>query len=281
MKIYNVNPRGYCIGVVSAINIAKDTRKKYPNEKISILGMLVHNEFVNNELTELGIETVQGEGMSRLELLEKIDEGIVIMTAHGVGDIVIAKAKAKGLHVVDATCHYVSVTHNVIKEKLKEGKKILFLGKSGHPESEGTLSIDDSIILITKIQQLNDYIGPEYFITNQTTLSYDFVIKAYEIANANGNEVANEICDATRTRQAGIKEIPSDVDVVFIVGDVKSNNSNKLLDLAKERFEAYLIPSKNGIDDSMIRNKSYAAISSGASTPTWLTNEVVDYLEKK
>ena len=119
MQVKAITPRGYCKGVVRAIEMAK----KAQNEKkpIVILGMIVHNKYIVEALKEMGIETIDHPGKTRLELLDEIHEGTVIITAHGAGDQVFKKARDKGLHVIDASCLDVIKTHNVIKTRLKEG----------------------------------------------------------------------------------------------------------------------------------------------------------------
>ena len=174
MKVIGIVPRGYCKGVVRAINIAK---KNTPKDKpVYILGMIVHNQYIVQALQDKGIQTIDQKGKTRLELLDQIDDGCVIITAHGASDQVFIKAKEKGLDVIDASCLDVIKTHDLIKNKLNEGYDILYIGKDGHPESEGAISIDPKHIhLITKKDdffQLDQ--SKKYVLTNQTTMSlYD------------------------------------------------------------------------------------------------------------
>ena len=218
MKVYQIVPRGYCKGVVRAIEIAK----KYAyQDNVYILGMIVHNQYIVDALENLGIKTIDKKGASREELLDFIDKGTVIITAHGAGNNVFKKAKAKNLNVVDATCLDVIKTHDLIKDYLSKGFEILYIGKHGHPESEGALSIDKThihLIETTKdIDKLNKNLN--YVITNQTTMSlYD----VYNLCNYAKNVIPNltiakETCQATTVRQEAIAKISDDVDVVFIV----------------------------------------------------------------
>lgn len=281
MRVFEVSPRGYCLGVISAIELAKKVAKDNPNKQITILGMLVHNKFVNQDLSKLGIQILDNKGLTRMELLDLVNEGIVIMSAHGVSDEVIEKAKSKGLEVFDSTCTYVRQTHNLIKEKIADGYTVLYLGQQGHPESEGAVAINNKIKLIQCKDELPTD-GKKYFITNQTTLSYDFVQDVYDKAKELNIEVANEICNATRTRQEAIKNIPGDVDILIVVGDTRSNNTKKLAELAKEYLnDVYLVESVSDIDDNWFNQKMYCAITSGASTPTNITNEVIEYIKKR
>ena len=282
MLVKEITPRGYCKGVVRAINIAK----KAANEKnpVYILGMIVHNQYIVNALEELGVHTIDHKGKTRLELLDDINEGTVIITAHGAGDNVFEKAKAKGLNVIDASCLDVIKTHDLIKERLSQGYEILYIGKKGHPEAEGAIAIDeDKIHLITKLSDFEKLDqSKKYVITNQTTMSLYDVYDLCEYAKEylHHVEIEKETCTATKVRQEAIKNIDKDVDIVFIVGDPHSNNTKKLASIASDNKEVHMIESVEDIDIEVLKDKTCAAVSSGASTPTYLTNQVISFLKQ-
>ena len=119
MQVKAIRPRGYCKGVGRAIEMAKQARGE--KQPVVILGMIVHNQYIVDALKQMGIETIDHPGKTRLELLDEIQEGTVIITAHGAGDQVFEKARAKGLNVIDASCLDVIKTHELIKEKLSKG----------------------------------------------------------------------------------------------------------------------------------------------------------------
>lgn len=283
MKVYPISPRGYCKGVVRAIQIAKQQANK---KDVYILGMIVHNQYIVDTLKNLGIKTLDKKGASRLELLDQVDHGTIIITAHGVDEKVIKKAKEKKLEVIDATCLDVIKTHDLIKEYLAKDYEVLYIGKNGHPESEGSLGIDPKHIHLIEQNLDIDKLDPNknYVITNQTTMSlYD----VYQICNYAKEKlpnltIAKETCQATTIRQEAIAKIPQEVDIVFIVGDPHSNNTKKLANIAKEKSlkETYMIESVHDIDIELLKNKKIAAVSSGASTPTYLTNQVIEYLNQ-
>lgn len=282
MLVKAIVPRGYCKGVVRAIQIAKESATL--QGPVYILGMIVHNQYIVNALKDLGVETIDKKGSTRLELLDEIDSGTIIITAHGAGDDVFQKAKAKGLNVIDASCLDVIKTHTLIKDKLKENYEILYIGKDGHPEAEGAVSINPPHIhLITNKKDI-DKLDPtqSYVMTNQTTMSlydvYDLCEYAKQILPH--VEIAKETCTATKIRQEAIKNIDDDVDIVFIVGDPHSNNTQKLASIAKEKKEVYMIESVQDLDIEVLKGKKKAAVSSGASTPTFLTNQVISFLEQ-
>lgn len=282
MKVYAVTPRGYCKGVIRAINLAKKTQDcKKP---ITILGMIVHNQYIVDALKDKNIRTLEKKGATRLELLKEVDSGTIIITAHGASDEVIKQAKKKGLDIIDATCPDVVKTHDLIKTYIKKGYQILYIGKAGHPESEGALSIDKQNIHFIQTKQDIDALPSDdpYIITNQTTMSlYDiYDICEYAKKVLKNVTIEKETCLATKVRQEAIATIPKDIDVVFIIGDPHSNNTKKLAKIAKEKANktVYMIESVTDITLEMLKDKQYAAISSGASTPTYLTNQVIDYL---
>ena len=284
MEVKAIVPRGYCKGVVRAIKIAKEARDA--PKPISILGMIVHNQYIVNALEDLGIHTMDMKDKTRIELLDYINSGTVIITAHGASDDVFNKAKDKGLHVIDASCLDVIKTHDLIKDKLNMNYEILYIGKNGHPEAEGAISIDKNHIhLITNKNDINQMDKTKsYVITNQTTMSlydvYDLCEYAKEVLP--DVQIAKETCTATKIRQEAIRNIDDDIDIVFIIGDPHSNNTKKLASIAKEKAnkEVYMIESINDLDINMLKGKKKAAVSSGASTPTYLTNQVIDFLKQ-
>ena len=282
MEIVKVVPRGYCQGVVRAIQIARKTAETYPDQKISMLGMIVHNRYVVEACEKLGIRCLESPGLTRLELLDQIDEGIVIFTAHGVSDAVFEKARAKGLTIVDATCPDVEKTHRLIREHTSSGD-VLYIGKQNHPEAEGALGISPRVHLITGMQDLEE-LGPleNVMITNQTTLSMldtaDLIkacLERYPDAAANP-----EICTATTMRQKAVMAL-TDTDLLVVVGDPHSNNSNQLREIGKKAGipAALLIETADDLREDLIRGKHRIAVTSGSSTPTPLTDAVIATLE--
>lgn len=282
MEIIKVTPRGYCLGVIRAIQIAKQTVEDNPNKKISMLGMIVHNKYVVEAFTNLGIACLEDTSLTRLDLLDKIEEGIVIITAHGASDAVFEKAKEKGLEVIDATCPDVKKTHELVRNHVMNGD-VIYIGKKNHPEAEGTVGLSNRIHLVSNIEDIINL--PELknvLITNQTTLSVIEIESLIQscLKRFLDATIAQEICNATRIRQEAITKL-QDVDTLFVVGDPHSNNSNQLqkIGLSHGIQHAYLIEGAWQITEEMLHNQNRIAITSGSSTPTELTNAVIDYLE--
>lgn len=252
---------------------------------IYILGMIVHNSHVTEAFEDEGIITLEGE--NRLEILEKVDKGTVIFTAHGVSPEVRRRAREKGLTVVDATCPDVTKTHDLIREKAAEGYRIIYIGKKGHPEPEGAIGIaPDRVHLIEKEEEIEklDIDDEKIIITNQTTMSqWDIKhIMNRLLQKFPQSEIHNEICLATQVRQEAVAEQAKDCDLLIVVGDPKSNNSNRLAQVSREiaGTPAHRIADVTEIQTEWLQGVKRVGVTSGASTPTLITKEVIQYLEQ-
>jgi len=285
MEIKKVMPSGYCKGVVNAIRMAKDTRTRYPEEKIYVLGMLVHNSYVSKELSDLGIVTLDDSTTSKSDLVDQIDEGIVIFTAHGISDAIKKKVEDKGLKYVDATCVDVLKTQNVIRSYLNKGYDILYFGKKKHPEAEAVLAISDRIHLLTSKEDVLDLKleNTNLFLTNQTTMSYLELSDLLEEVKKKYPHVIieKEICNATSSRQLAISNL-SDCDLLYVVGDQKSNNTSKLVDVGIRHGikKVLLIQNYEDIDTDDLKDVNKIYVTAGASTPPKLIDEVICYLSE-
>lgn len=286
MEIIKVTPRGYCYGVVDAIQMVKKVaRDDSAPRPIYVLGQIVHNRHVVEEMESLGVITLDGE--DRLSLLDRIETGTVIFTAHGVSPTVKIKARQKGLHVVDATCPDVTKTHDLIAELVHQGYEIIYIGKRGHPEPEGSIGVaPDRVHLVEREEDLDALSfapGQKLAVTNQTTLSqWDTrELMARVKASFPQAEIYNEICLATQLRQEAVAKYAPDADLVIVVGDERSNNSKRLVQIAREQTqkEAYLVDQAADIDPAWLNGKQKVAVTSGASTPTQITREVIRRLE--
>ncbi len=283
MKIIPIVPRGYCKGVVHAINLAKDTRANYPNDRITMLGMIVHNQYIIDACKNIGIECVEEKGKTRLELLDKINEGIVIFTAHGVSDQVTKKALEKGLTIVDASCSDVSRTKVIVQSYLDQQYDVLYIGKKFHPEAEAITSLSSNVHLITSTEDIDSLPNfSKVVVTNQTTMSILETQDLIYYAQKRYPEliVVEEICQATRVRQEAIQKLEP-VDCLIVVGDPNSNNTKKLKEIAEKNHisKVFLVQTANDLNPSWFDGVDVVAVTSGASTPTFLTNQVLESLE--
>ncbi|MDO4500704.1 MAG: 4-hydroxy-3-methylbut-2-enyl diphosphate reductase [Erysipelotrichaceae bacterium] len=284
MEILRVTPSGYCKGVVNAINIAINTRNKYPNENVYILGMIVHNSYVTKQLSDLGIITLDDSNTSKEELLEQISEGVVIFTAHGISDQIKQKAKDKGLITVDASCEDVIKNKELIKEYIAMGYDVIYFGKAKHPEALAVLSLGDKIHFVTKKEDIDtlEINNEKILITNQTTMSYLELQSLFDLVKEKYPTVLikKEICNATSSRQQAVNNIV-DADILYVVGDVKSNNTNKLAKIGETKAKkVFLISNKSEIKKEDLLEAKKVYVTAGASTPPVLIDEVISYLRE-
>jgi 4-hydroxy-3-methylbut-2-enyl diphosphate reductase len=284
MDVLKITPRGYCHGVVEAIRAAKQTAKAHPGEKIRMLGYLVHNRHVTDELQESGIELVDSD--NRLEGLDRIDGGTVIFTAHGVSPAVKEKAVQRGLTTVDATCSDVVVTHDLVKDLAERGYDIVYIGRRGHPEPEGVMGEAPGRVHFVQDPEDVDALNiknPQIAVTCQTTLSiWDTAAMIKHVRDKYPQaEAYNEICRATQDRQEAAVEAAKECDLIIVVGSERSSNSKRLVQVVRELAQkpAYLVDTAKDIKPEWFAGKKRVGVTSGASTPTQLTREVIAYLE--
>ncbi|MGG4220299.1 4-hydroxy-3-methylbut-2-enyl diphosphate reductase [Paenibacillus jamilae] len=286
MEVLRISPRGYCYGVVDAMVLARQAARNLDLPRpIYILGMIVHNSHVTNSFEDEGIITL--DGPNRMEILSQVESGTVIFTAHGVSPEVRKLARDKGLTTVDATCPDVTKTHDLIREKSAEGYQIIYIGKKNHPEPEGAMGIaPDHVHLIEKVEEIDSLTlsADKILITNQTTMSqWDIKhIMKKLLEKYPGAEIHNEICLATQVRQEAVAEQAGQADLVIVVGDPRSNNSNRLAQVSEEiaGTTAYRISDVTELKREWLEGITKVAVTSGASTPTLITKEVITYLEQ-
>lgn len=287
MKVIGITPRGFCYGVVDAFELAKRVAQD-PNvpRPIYILGQLVHNHHMIERLEEFGIISLDNT-TSRLDLLDQIEGGTVVFTAHGVSPQVKDRARAKGLHCVDTTCPDVEKTHVLVRRLVANGYDVIYIGRKGHPEPEGAMGeAPGHVFLIQDEADLDALRLPQtekLAVTTQTTLSRwdteDLIARIQERYPA--VEIHTEICQATQLRQEAAVRMSAEADVVFVVGDQRSSNSNRLVDVVRDqaRKSVYLIDSVRDITPEMLAGVRSAAVTAGSSTPSDVTREVIRFLQ--
>ncbi len=285
MKTIKITPRGYCHGVVNAIQTIKKLSETSLNDKITVLGMVIHNKQVIDYFSKKGIKTIHSDSKTRLELIDEINEGTIVFTAHGVSENVVVKAKAKGLNIIDTTCEDVKKSQQEIKTLLNNGYEIIYIGKHKHPESEAAQGLSDKVHIVETIEEIRrlNIKSSKIALTNQTTMSlYDIYHLTEKLKQIYPNIFfINEICNATRIRQEAVKNAPKEIEHIFVVGDKLSNNSVNLVKTAinHAKIPATLIENVEDIDINLLKNLRIVGVTSGASTPTQVTNEVISFLE--
>jgi 4-hydroxy-3-methylbut-2-enyl diphosphate reductase len=285
MNVVKISPRGYCYGVVDALTLAKNVAKDPGTPRpIYVLGQIVHNRHAVEGLEAYGIATL--DGPDRLSILEQVTEGTVIFTAHGVSPQVKARAREKGLNCIDATCPDVTRTHDLVRTLVAQGYEIIYVGKKGHPEPEGVMGEEpEHVHLVENVADVAalDLQAEKIAATNQTTLSqWDTEATMNAIrARYPQVEVHNEICMATQVRQQAAVSQGQQAEVVLVVGDRRSNNSNRLVQVVQEIAgrPAYLIDSVEEIRPEWLSGVETVGVTAGSSTPSELTREVIRHLE--
>lgn len=287
MIVNKIIPQGYCNGVKRALEIANKALDD-PNtiKPIYLLGHIIHNKHVVNSLEDKGAIIIDDKSKTRLELLDLINTGSVIFSAHGVSPLVYETAKNKGLNIIDTTCPNVLIVHKRMKEYISKGYECIYIGTKNHPECEGVLGIDDKINFISSIQDV-DFLNinnQNIYVTNQTTLSkFDMqdiinkLIKKYPTAI-----IDDKICNATTVRQEAMAN-QKHVDLCIVVGDKSSSNTKKLAKVSQEivGIKTILCEDLASLDKNELIDIKTVSISSGASTPDYIVNEIIEYLKNK
>lgn len=284
MKVELIKPQGYCAGVLNAVNTAYKAKAEHPNKNIFVVGMLVHNSIVVDELNLNGINSIELTNEGNLPSLLK-EGDVIIFGAHGHDEKLDNQAKAKKLIIYDCTCPIVKLNLNKIKNELEHKHEIIYVGQKGHKETEAALSLSNSIYLYDKkykfdYQFLKD---DSPLVINQTTLNYLSLKNIHNeiLSNIPKARIENEICKATRERQEAIRSLDDSYDLIIVVGDKKSSNCNKLFEIAKQKFvssSVYMISNLEELKQIDISTKKKAAISSGASTPISVVEDIYNYL---
>src|SRR5881296_706955 len=283
MEVIKITPRGYCHGVVDAFRIAKRVREETEGP-VHMLGMLVHNTHATDDLQKQGIALV--DQPDRLAGLEHITDGTVIFTAHGVSPQVKQRAVELGLKPVDATCSDVVRTHELVADLANKGYEVVYIGRKGHPEPEGVVGeAPGKVHLVQDPQDVDalDIKNDKIAVTCQTTLSIWDTAAMIKLVRDKypKTEAYNEICRATQDRQEAAVEAARECDVVIVVGSERSSNSKRLVQVVRELAHkpAYLVDTAKDVKPEWLQGKHRVGVTSGASTPTQLTREVIELLE--
>ncbi len=278
-NVIKFKEQGFCYGVSRSIEIVRNILKDVATPRpIYLLGSLVHNKRVNDYFKLQGV-TVLNSG-TRCEMLDQIESGTVIITAHGASEKVYAKAKTKGLNIVDATCPYVTKTVEKIKEKVNEGYHLAYIGKMNHPETETVIDDIPNVVIIEQNKDLPKLTDDKYILAHQTTLSeydvkytLDAVLKKY-----NNVELLKQICMFPEKRQKEINEydFPKAKNLAIVVGDTKSNNSTKLKELLerKKMGDVVMLNSLNELSNINFDVYENIYLVSGTSTPISLVDNI-------
>ena len=280
MEIIRAKYMGFCFGVLEAINVCnslvEEKGKKY------ILGMLVHNKQVVEDMQRKGFKLVTEE-----ELLQDVDSlkenDIVVIRAHGTSKKVHEKLKERKVKVFDATCIFVNKIRQEIEIANEKGYSILFMGDRNHPEVKGVISFADDIQIFESYEEatkLKIDLDKTYLLSTQTTLNkrkFEEVKKFFK-ENYKNVIIFDKICGATAVRQKAVEDLAVKVELMIVVGDTKSSNTKKLYEISKKLNDnTYLIENEEQLNLDIFSGKKVVGITAGASTP----EETIMNIEKK
>jgi 4-hydroxy-3-methylbut-2-enyl diphosphate reductase len=281
MKVILAQPRGFCAGVVRAIEIVERALEKY-GPPVYVRHEIVHNKHV--------VESLKAKGARFVEDLSEIPPGAVtVFSAHGVAKSVEDDAATRKLPVLNATCPLVTKVHNQGKRYVAQGRKLILIGHAGHPEVEGTMGqIPSPVILVqneTEVERLELPRDTPVAYVTQTTLSVDDtkgIIAALErkFSNIVGPEI-RDICYATQNRQSAVRELSKLVDLILVVGAANSSNSNRLREIGSEEgIPSYLIADGSELDPVWLEGVETVGVTAGASAPEVLVEDVIAALRR-
>ena len=265
-------PRGFCAGVVRAIEIVELALKKYPLP-VYVKHQIVHNPYV--------VRSLENKGAVTVEDVDEIPEGAtVVFSAHGSPPSDFAKAEARGLRVIDGTCPLVTKVHNEAHRYASDGRNLILVGHSGHQEVKGTMGQTDMHLVDDRAPTLPEWDEAEpVAVLTQTTLSVDDTARSIAQIQDRFSDVIvrNDLCYATTNRQAAVKDLARIVDVALVIGAQNSSNCNRLREVAEANgVPAYLINGPEEMDAAWFQNARTVGITSGASTPESLVMSVID-----
>ena len=275
MEVLLSSPRGFCAGVVRAIDVVDICLRKF-GPPVYVKHQIVHNPYVVSDLERRGAITV--------DTVEEIPEGsLVVFSAHGSAPEDFEKARIRELKVVDAVCPLVTRVHNEAKKYHREGKKVILVGHRGHQEVRGTMGqVEMTLIDDTSKTELPDWEpDQEVAVLTQTTLSVGDTAQSIAAIKSRFPEavVRNDICYATTNRQEAVTKMASSVDLVLVIGAENSSNCNRLREVAESLgVPSYLINGPEEIDPTWLAGKEKVGITSGASTPEVLVEAVIERL---
>ena len=275
MKILLAKNAGYCFGVRDAVDMAYDTAKEHGD--VYMLGHIVHNENVVNDLDKAGAKVVDS--------LDKVPKGRpVLLRAHGTHVDTWKEAKQKNMNIVDATCPLVRDIHDEIKQLEADGRKIIIIGDHGHDEVVGIASqVKNPMIVATPEEAIKLRKTKRAGVVSQSTQTIENV---QEIVNILMNKVVdlrfiNTICFPTKRNQEQIKELSEKCDVMFVIGSFTSANSKRLTDLSKERIKrSYQVTCALDIYEKWLEDCNVVGISAGASAPDNIIEEVLERIKE-
>ena len=281
MRVVLAQPRGFCAGVVRAIDIVERALEK-TGQPVFVRHEIVHNQHVVGDLKKKGAHFVE-------ELSEIPDGALTVFSAHGVSQSVISEAKSRGLPVIDATCPLVSKVHSQAKRYVGHGRALILIGHRGHPEVEGTMGQAGAEVHLVSSKEDVERLHlardlPIAYVT-QTTLSIDDTRGIIAALKARFSDIVgpqiSDICYATQNRQLAVRELCKISDLILVVGSKNSSNSNRLREIGvEEGIPCHLVADGSELDPGWLTGKEVIGLTAGASAPEALVLDVIDAIRR-
>lgn len=277
-------PRGYCAGVDRAVETVEKALENY-GAPIYVRKEIVHNKYV--------VETLEERGVIFVDDTEAVPEGShVVFSAHGVSPAVRDSAAKRNLLALDASCPLVTKVHNEAKRFARDGYRILLIGHDGHEEVEGTAGEAPDVTYLVDgvegVRELPDFPADQPLVwLSQTTLSVDETMEIVQLLKQRYPHLqdppSDDICYATQNRQVAVKNIAPRCDLVIVVGSQNSSNSKRLVEVALDAGagDAHLVDYARQIDDAWLEDVTTVGLTSGASVPEILVQEVLEHLAER
>ena len=276
MKLTIAKSAGYCFGVKRAVNMVYQEAEE-AKVPVYTYGPIIHNEEVVRDLKQRGVHVVR-----ELKELENLPKGKIIIRSHGISRREHEAMKACGFEVLDATCPFVLKIHRLVEKYSKEGYRIVIAGNEHHPEVEGILGWVEGQPAYTvtsqeDIEKLSLKEGEKVCLVAQTTFNYNKFQELVEIIKKKGYDISvlDTICNATEERQTETRKIAAESDLMIVIGDKHSSNTQKLYEISKkECANTYYIQTSKDMDYHQIQSINNVGITAGASTPNNIIEEV-------
>ena len=281
MKVILAQPRGFCAGVVRAIEIVERALDRF-GPPVYVRHEIVHNRHV--------VESLKAKGARFVEDLSEVPAGAVtIFSAHGVSRAVEEDAEARDLAVLDAVCPLVAKVHHEGQRYIDQGRAVILIGHAGHPEIEGTMGqLKGQVHLIQRkeeVEQLDIRVDEPVAYITQTTLSVDDTRATIEAVKRRFKDVVGpetrDICYATQNRQTAVRQLARLVDLILVVGASNSSNSNRLREIGSESgVPSYLVADGRALRPEWFNGKNTVGLTAGASAPEVLVDDVIVALRR-
>ena len=276
MKVKIAKEAGFCFGVKRAMKMAWDELEL--NSDIYALGPLIHNK--------QAVQKYEDKGLITVDTINDIPNNkSVIIRSHGVSRETYDKANFNNLNIIDTTCPFVIKIHNIVKEAYENGFKIIIIGDKNHPEIIGINGwCENSAFIIKSIDDLNDLNldnNNKYCVVAQTTLNLELYNSIVNVLSNKLDNITfnNTICSATKTRQQAAKELSVDVDCMVVIGGKHSSNTQKLVNICKKQVPTFAIETKEDLYIYKLNKFNVIGITAGASTPDWIIEDVISFIE--